>query len=70
MLTSGKLVAYFYEIEQQATVMFLWLVKELAEQENVTEELKATHMILWVQRINNIHNRTTEIVNAELIYTI
>lgn len=50
--------------------MFFWLVKDLAEKENVTEELKATNMMLWVQKMNSIRNRATEIVNAELIYTV
>ena len=70
LITSGKLVAYFDDIEQQATAMFIRLVKELAEKENVTEELKATDQMLWVQKMNNIRNRATEIVNAELIYTV
>ena len=69
LMTSGKLVAYLDDIEQQATAMFLRLVKELAEKENVTEELKETDQMLWVQKMNNIRNRATEIVNAELIYT-
>ena len=50
--------------------MFLRLVKDLTEKENVTEELKATDMMLWVQNMNNIRNRAKEIVNAELIYTV
>ena len=70
LMTSGKLVAYLDDIEQQATAMFLRLVKELAEKENVTEELKATDQMLWVQKMNNIRNRVTEIINAELIYTV
>ena len=70
LMTSGKLVAYLDDIEQQATAMFLRLVKELAEKENVTEELKAIDQMLWVQKMNNIRNRATEIVNAELIYSI
>lgn len=70
LMTSGKLVAYLDDIEQQATSMYLRLVKELAEKENVTEELKAADQMLWVQRMNNIRNRATEIVNAELIYTV
>ena len=70
LMTSGKLVAYFDDIEQQATAMFIRLVKELVEKENVTEELKATDQMLWVQKMNNIRNRATEIVNAELIYTV
>ena len=70
LMTSGKLVAYLDDIEQQATAMFLRLVKELAEKENVTEELKETDQMLWVQKMNNIRNRATEIVNAKLIYTV
>lgn len=70
LMTSGKLVAYLDDIEQQATSMYLRLVKELAEKENVTEELKATDQMLWVQKMNNIRNRATEIVNSELIYTV
>jgi len=70
LITSGKLVAYLDDIEQQATAIFLRLVKELAEKENVTEELKATDQMLWVQKMNNIRNRATEIVNSELIYTV
>lgn len=68
LMTSGKLFEYLDDIEQQATAMFLRLVKELAEKENVTEELKATDQMLWVQKMNNIRNRATEIVNAELIF--
>ena len=70
LMTSGKLVTYLDDIERQATTMFLRLVKELAEKENVTEKLKATDQMLWVQKMNNIRNRATEIVNAELIYSI
>ena len=70
LMTSGKLVAYLDDIERQATAMFLRLVKELAKKENVTEELKATDQMLWVQKMNSIRNRATEIVNAELIYTV
>ena len=70
LMTSRKLVTYLDDIERQATTMFLRLVKELAEKENVTEELKATDQMLWVQKMNNIRNRATEIVNAELIFTV
>ena len=70
LLTSGKLNLYLADIEQQAQQLFLRLVNDLAEKENVTEELKATDMMFWVQKMNNIRNRATEIVNAELIYTV
>ena len=68
LLTSGKLNSHLADVEQQAQDLFLRLVKDLAEKENVTEELKATDMMLWVQKMNNVRNRATEIVNAELVY--
>lgn len=68
LLTSGKLNSYLADIEQQAQNLFLRLVTDFAEKENVTEELKSADMMLWVQKMNNIRNRATEIVCAELIY--
>lgn len=70
LMTSGKLVTYLDDIEQQATAMFLRLVKELAEKENVNEELKAENLMLWVQKMNNIRNRAIEVVNTKLIFTV
>ena len=70
LLTNGKLNSYLADIEQQAQQLFLQLVKDLADKENVTEELKSIDMMLWVQKMNNIRNRATEIVSAELIYTV
>ena len=68
LLTSGKLDSYLADIEEQAEKMFSELVKSLAKEEKVTEELKATDMMLWVQKMNNIRNRATEIVNEQVIY--
>ena len=70
LLTSGKLNNYLADIESQAQHLFSRLVNDLAEKENITEELKTIDMMLWVQKMNNIRNRATEIVNAELIYTV
>ena len=70
LLTSGKLNSYLADIEQLAQHLFSRLVKDLAEKENVTENLKATDQMLWVRKMNNIRNRATEIVNAEVIYTV
>ena len=69
LLTSCKLTAYLADIDEEANEMFDRLVKQLAKQEGVTEKLKADNQMLWVQRMNNICNRATEIVNNELIYT-
>lgn len=70
LLTSGKLNLYLHDIDIIATEMYDRLVNQLAEQEGITEQLKAENQILWVQRMNNIRNRATEIVNTELIYKI
>lgn len=70
LLTSGKLNSYLADIEQQAQDLFSRLVNDLAEKENVTEELKSTDMMLRVQKMNNIRNRATEIVNANIIYKV
>lgn len=68
LLTSGKLNSYLADIEQQAQDFFFRLVKDLAEKENVTENLKATDQMLWVRKMNNIRNRATEIVNTNIVY--
>ena len=69
LLTSGKLNSYLADIDRQAEEMFLRLVKQMAEMEGVTEQLKADNQIEWVGRMNNIRSRAMEIVNSELIYT-
>ena len=68
LLTECKLNSYLADIDKQAEDMFSRLVKELAEKENATEKLKAENQMLWVQRMNSIRNRATEVVNADLIY--
>ena len=70
LLTSGKLNSYLADIEQQTQDLFIRLVKDLAEKENVTEKLKSTDMMLWVQKMNNVRDRATEIVNADIIYKV
>lgn len=68
LLTSGKLNSYLADIEEQAQNLFSRLVKDLAEKEYVTEKLKSDNPMLWVQKMNNIRNRATEIVNEQVIY--
>lgn len=69
MLTKGKLTAYLADIDEQAENMFDQLVRQLAEREGVTEQLKANNQMLWVKNMNSIRNRAEEIVNHELIYS-
>ncbi len=68
LLTSGKLNGYLADLDKQAEEMFSRLVKQMAENEGVTEQLKADNQMEWVARMNNIRSRATEIVNTDLIY--
>ena len=68
LLIRGKLNYYLADINEQAEKMFSRLVKQLAEKEGVTEALKAEKQVLWVQKMNNIHNAAMEVVSNDLIY--
>ena len=68
LLTSGKLNEHLADIDNQAEDMFFRLVKQIAEREGVTEQLKADNQMEWVARMNNIRSRAKEIVNDDLIY--
>lgn len=68
LLTSGKLNAHLAEIDRQAEDMFFRLVKQTAEREGVTEQLKVQNQIEWVRRMNNIRNRAIEVVNMDIIF--
>ena len=68
LLTSGKLNSYLADIDKQAEDMLFRFVKQMAKREGVTEALKVENQMEWVGRMNNIRNRATELVNAELIY--
>lgn len=69
LLLSGKLNSHLVEIDNQATEMFDRLVKQLAEKEGITEQLKAQDQMAWVQRMNNIRNSAEELVLNNLIFT-
>ena len=69
LLTDGKLNNYLTAIDEQAEEMFLRIVRQIAECENVTEALKEENAMFWVQKMNEIQARAREIVNDELIYT-
>lgn len=68
LLTSGKLRSHLADMEEEAQLLFLRLVKEYAEREGVTEQLKAENPMEWVRRMNNIRNQVIGIVINELIY--
>lgn len=68
LLISGKFNSYLADINRQAEEMFSRLVKQIAEREGVTEKLKTDNQMEWVQKMNNIRNCATEIINNEVIF--
>ena len=69
LLTSGKLNGYLADLNKQAEEMFSLLVKQMAERDSVTEQLKAENQLKWVARMNNIRSRATESVNDAIIFS-
>lgn len=68
LLTSCKLTAHLADIDKEANEMFDRIVKQLAKQEGITEQLKADNQMQWVRKMNSIRNQATEVVNNEIIY--
>ena len=68
LLTFGKLHSHLTDVDEEAQSLFSRLVKEYAEKEGVTEQLKATDQMAWVRRLNNIREQAAEVVNAELVF--
>ena len=68
MLIDGTLSSYLADIDRQAQERLLLLTKQIAEKENVTEQLKANNAMLWVQKMNEIQARVREIIYSEIIY--
>ena len=67
LLTSGKLQFHLADVEKEAQALFSRLVKEYAEKEGVTEQLKAADQMAWVRKMHNIRDRATEVVNSEVV---
>ena len=69
MVSEGKLGTYLAQIDEQANNMLDLLIRQMAEREGITEQLKAADQMEWVRRMNNIHNRAEEVVMNEIIYS-
>ena len=69
LLTSGKMNVYLADIDRQAEELFFRLVNQMAEAEGITEKLKASNQMEWVQRMNSCRDCASEIVNHLVIYT-
>lgn len=68
MIREHTLYDYLLHIDRDAEEMFSELVKRMAIQEGVSEQLKADNQIEWVGKMNNIRQRATEIINHDIIY--
>ena len=68
LLVSSKLNGHLVEVDHQASELFYLLMKQLAEKEGITEQLKAQDQMAWVQQMNAIDAQVREIVNTELIF--
>ena len=69
MLLSGRLDAHLAEIDREAEGMFERLVRQMAAEQGVTEQLKAEDQMAWVGAMNNIRCATEEVILNELIYS-
>lgn len=67
LLVSGRLNRYLAYLNEQAEAMFLRLIDQMAVRDGITDQLKAQDQMLWVQQMNSIHDRATEVVNNDLI---
>ena len=68
LLIDGKLDEHLYNTDIECKKRFELLMKQFTERENITEELKATNQLGWVQKMNAIKNSVEEIIFKELIY--
>ena len=68
LLTSGKLHSHLADIEEQAQELFSRLITDLAAKEGITEQLKSTDQMKWVQRMNNIRERVIETVYSDVVF--
>ena len=69
LLTTGRLYDYLQEIDTQATERLELLIRQMAETEGITEQLKAEDQMEWVRQMNSIRVRAEEIISSELIYS-
>lgn len=68
LLVNDKLNEYLHNIDTTVMEMVQKLIKELAEKENITEELKSSNQMLWIDKMNNIKNIAEEVILKEYIY--
>lgn len=68
LLTSGKLHSHLADIEEQAQELSNRFTTDITHKEGITEQLKATDQMKWVQRMNNIRERVIETVYFDVVF--
>ena len=68
LVLDGQLWTYLADLNEQAENRLQFIIKQMQETENVTDELKEQNQMAWVQAMNNIYNRAEEIVLEEIVY--
>ena len=68
LLTSGKLHSHLADTEEQAQELFNHLTADLKQKEGITEQLKSSNQMKWVQKMNNIRNECLNLVNHEIVW--
>ena len=68
LLLSGRLQTILADLDEQAAERCRLIVRQMAQTEGITEELKASDPVRWVQAMNSIRSRAEEIIQAEMIY--
>ena len=68
LLTSGKLTQHLHTVDRQAREMLELLVKQMAQAQGITEQLKAADQMTWVGAMNTIHNAAEEVVMQEVVF--
>ena len=68
LLTSGKLHSHLADVEEQAHELFTRLTTDLTTKEGITEQLKETDQMKWVQKMNNIRECAIETVYSDMVF--
>lgn len=68
MFLRGTLFEHLAEIDRTCNTQVEQIIAQMAEREGVTEAMKASDQLAWVEKMNNIQNRAEEIILAELVY--
>lgn len=69
LLLNGKLNEYLHNVDGECEMRMEVLVRQMQEQQGVTEELKAENQMQWVGMMNNIRQAAEEVVLQELVYS-